>query len=186
MKPSAMPPMTMLLSLFALVCIAVVGSSCATGRDNLTSQSKPATAVKWRETFRTTESHSLRVDGLAERGLGVTEQRGLAFFDHHEVAALGMWFTSETMRTNITYRGYAQYTFQDGSTIFALLEGTGVVPGEQKGTLTFLRGSGRFVGINGKAGFTAVTVTPDSAGSDSYADAVGEYVLLQSIIPPTF
>ena len=94
--------------------------------------------------------------------------------------------TSETIRTNITYRGYAQYKFQDGSTIVALLEGTGVGPGEQKGTLKFLQGSGRFLGINGKADFTAVTVTPGSAGSDSYADAVGEYVLLQSITPPTF
>ena len=112
------------------------------------------------------------------------EQRGLAFFERNEVATLALWSTYETTETNTTYRGYAQYTFKDSSTILALLEGSGAVPGAQKGKLTFFRGTGRFLGIEGSATFTAVAVTASDAGGDSYADATGEYYLLQTITPP--
>jgi hypothetical protein len=74
--------------------------------------------------------------------------------------------------------------FKDGSTILALRERTGAAPGEQKGNLTFLQGSGRFLGIQGQATFAAVAVTASAAGGDTYVDASGEYALLQTITPP--
>lgn len=74
------------------------------------------------------------------------------------MATLALWSTYETTETNTTFRGYAQYTFKDSSTIVALLEGSGVVRGAQKGMLTCLRGTGRFMGIEGNATFTAIAV----------------------------
>ena len=164
------------------VSIAVFATSCAGPRAS--EPPRPTVSVKWRETFRATANHSLPIGGLDGRAIGVMEQRGLAFFERNEVATLALWSTYETTETNTTYRGYAQYTFKDSSTILALLEGSGAVPGAQKGKLTFFRGTGRFLGIEGSATFTAVAVTASDAGGDSYVDATGEYYLLQTITPP--
>jgi hypothetical protein len=166
-----------------VVSIAVLATSCAGPRAS--EPSRPTVSVKWRESFRATEHHALPIGGLPGRSIGVMEQRGLAFFERDEVATLALWSTYETTaETNSTYRGYAQYTFKDASTILALLEGSGAVPGAQTGKLTFFRGTGRFLGIEGHATFTAVAVTANDAGGDAYVDAKGEYYLLQTIAAP--
>jgi hypothetical protein len=121
------------------------------------------------------------IRGLTGRTIGVNEQRGLAFFERDDVATLTLWTNYETTGTTTTYRGYALYTFEDGSTIVALLEGTGASPGGQDGSLTFIQGSGRFLGINGEAKFTSVTVTSADEGGDTYVDAAGNYSLLRAI-----
>lgn len=166
----------------ATVCVVVLVTSCAGPRAS--EPPRPTVKLKWRETFRATENHSRPIGGLAGRAIGVMEQRGLAFFERDEVATLALWTTYETTDTNATFRGYAQYTFKDSSSIVALLEGSGAVPGAQKGTLTFLRGTGRFMGIEGNATFTAIAVTTSDAGGDTYMDATGEYFILQTIAPP--
>lgn len=166
----------------SFVSIAAITSSCTALRSGESTARRPV-PLHWRKTFRVTENLSLPVGGLPDRTLGLMEQRGLAFFEHDEVATLALWLNYETTGTNTTYRGYAQYTFKDGSTIVALRERTGAAPGEQEGTLAFLQGTGRFLGINGKATFKAVTVTARTAGSDTYMDATGTYVLLRTIPP---
>ena len=166
----------------AVVGIAVLVTSCAGPR--AAEPPRPVVKLKWRETFRATENHSLLIGGLAGRAIGVMEQRGLAFFERDEVATLALWSTYETTDTNTTFRGYAQYTFKDAATIVALLEGSGAVQGAQNGMLTFLRGTGRFMGIEGNATFAAVAVTANDSGGDTYVDATGEYFILQTIAPP--
>lgn len=166
-----------------LVGLALFASSC-TSLPSSGAPGRPTVSVKWRETFRTTENHPLPIGALPGRSIGVEEQRGLAFFEHGDVATLALWFTYETRGTNTTYRGYAQYSFKDGSTMLALRERTGAVPGEQKGTLTFLQGTGRFLGIKGQATIGAVAVTGSTAGGDTYVDAAGEYSLLQAMPQP--
>jgi hypothetical protein len=173
----------LVVTVLASVCLTLIASSC-TGLRSSGLSAKPTVSVKWRETFRTTENHSLPIGGLPGRTIGVAEQRGLAFFEPGDVATLGLWFTYETTGTNTSYRGYAQYSFKDGSTILALRERKGTVPGEQKGSLSFLQGTGRFLGIKGQATFNAVAVNPNAGGGDTYADAHGEYSLLQAVQQP--
>lgn len=165
-----------------LVSIAVLATACVGPRAS--EPARPTISITWRETFRATANHALPIGGLPGRSIGVMEQRGLAFFERDEVAALALWSTYETTETNGTYRGYAQYTFKDASSILALLEGSGAVTGAQNGRLTFVRGTGRFMGIEGNATFTATAVTASDAGGDTYADAKGEYSLLQTVAAP--
>jgi hypothetical protein len=165
------------------VLLAILVASCAAPRNSSPPQS-PATSISWRETFRSTEFHSLPIGGLPGRAIGVIEERGLAFFEHDQVASLASWLTYESSGSNTTYRGYSQYTFKDGASIVALLEGQGNWPGESKGTLTFLRGTDRFLGIEGKAQFSAVMVNAPDSGGDTYVDTKGTYHLLQTVPPP--
>jgi hypothetical protein len=141
-------------------------------------------SIKWRETFRATDNHSMPIGGLAGRAIGAMEQRGLAFFKRDEPATMTLWSTYETTGTNINCRGYAQYIFKAESSIVALLAGTGAIQGRQTGTMTFIRGTGRFLGISGEAAFSAVAVTSSEAGNDTYADVKGSYSLLQALTPP--
>ena len=96
-----------------------------------------------------------------------------------------MWHRRGRLPIVYTASAGACYSFKDGSTLVGLLEGTGVSPGTQKGKLTFLRGTGRFVGVGGKADFTAVAVTSIEKGSDTYVDVEGEYYLLSAVRPPS-
>ena len=167
----------------AAVCLAGTVCSCSSLRSG-GPPARPTVSLQWRETFRATENHSLPVGAFPGRTIGVMEQRGLAFFPHDDVATLALWLNYETTGTNTTYRGYAQYVFKDGSTIVGLRERAGAAPGAQEGKLTFLQGTGRFLGIKGEATFQAVAVTERTAGSDTYVDATGQYYLLQTVTPP--
>lgn len=165
-----------------MVGLAVLATACAGPRAS--EHSKPAISVKWDETFRATENHALPIGGLPGRSIGVREPRGLAFVEGDEVATLALWSTYEITETNSADRGYAQYTFKDASTILALLEGSGAIAGAPNGRLTCFRGMGRFMGLEGDATFTAVAVTASDAGGDTYVDATGKYVLLQTVAAP--
>jgi hypothetical protein len=84
------------------------------------------------------------------------------------------WFTYENIRGDGTYKGEVVYTFKDGSTKRGKIEGAGKVPGEQKGTLSYLSGTRRFEGIQGSGTFTAVTPF-STEGSETYVDATAKF-----------
>lgn len=172
-----------LLTILPTVCLAMLATSCSTPGASA-PPARPTVSIQWRETFRVTENHALPVGGLSGRTIGVMEQKGLVFHGREEVATLASWLTYESTGTNISCRGYSQFTFEDGATIVALVEGKGAAPGKQRGTLTFLRGTGRFLGIDGRADYAGVAVTAPGAGGDMYVDVAGTYSLLQSVPPP--
>lgn len=165
------------------LCLLLVGAGCASAITDGNTAASRKNLINWRETFRETKGHEVTVGAFPHRKIGVNERRGLAFFGQNDVATLAQWSTFEVAGTNTTYSGYALYSFDDNSSIVALVEGSGSLQGQQSGFVTFVRGSGRFSGIQGEAHFTANTVSPVEAGSDTYADFRGEYELLRTLPP---
>jgi hypothetical protein len=130
--------------------------------------------IQWKEFFYSTEGKNMQVQ--EGHNIGILDQKGLAVFDNEEFALLETWFTYENIRGKSTYQGYVLYTFKDGSTKFAKIEGSGKVPGQQKGTVVFIKGTGRFEGIQGEGSFTAWTPFM-SEGAETYVDATATYIV---------
>ena len=83
---------------------------------------------------------------------------------------------------NGKHQGYSSTTFEDGSTKFSSFEGiTKEVEGGKsslfEGTYTYIRGTGRFEGIEGSGSYTGKRITPLVAGADCYSDFAGTRTL---------
>jgi len=122
-------------------------------------------------------------DKLEGHSLGMFSRKGLAFFESGEVATFTNWGTGEHIKGKSTFLTYAMFTFEDGSTIEGKYEGTGEpMP---KGLMLFngrgnyIKGTGRFEGIEGSFTWSGKTLTPYSkeTKSDFYFDVVGTYTL---------
>lgn len=155
--------------LFA-VCMVVLSSYCAFAQESTVN----TVEVKWREAFVTVENTRMEVPSVKGYTLGVMEQRGFAFYENDEVATINAWLTYESKGRDAVYRGYLLYTFRDGATQVAHFDGAGDVVGTQRGTFTFIKGTGRFEGIQGGGTFTAEGFPPKA---DLYVDAQGKYTL---------
>ncbi len=144
---------------------------------NSPSQGPKSGQRSWREVVRTTDNQTKRTETVPPHVVGMTEQKGLVFYEGGEVGAVTLWFTWEGDSDESQYRGYGRYDFADGSTMFTSFAGTGAMPGKQVGTLKLLSGTGRFEGIQGGGKFGAATVTPASAGGDTFRDVQVSYTL---------
>lgn len=167
---------------FAIISVAVIASSC-TGLRPVESLPRRTVCLKWRETFRTAQTHSLLIGGLPSRTLGLMEQRGLRISAHGDVATLALLFTYETTESYTTYSSYPKYIFKDGSALMALSERAVASPGHLKVNLAFLDDPGHFLWIKDEAALAAVTITPGAESGDKDIDAAGEYILLQTVTP---
>lgn len=135
------------------------------------------TKESWREVVRITDNQTKRTETDPPHAVGITEQKGLVFYGGGEVGAVTLWFTWEGDSAESHYRGYGRYDFADGASVYTSFEGAGGLPGKQTGTLTFLGGTGRFEGIAGSGQFAAATLTPGSAGGDTFRDVQATYTL---------
>lgn len=144
----------------------------------LISYSNPLQAeeksLRWKEFFYTTKAQNLQIS--KGHNIGAMEQKGLAVFPNGEFATIVTWFTYENIRGDGSYKGEVLYTFKDGSTKRGKIEGAGKVPGEQKGTLSYLSGTRRFEGIQGSGTFTAVTPFC-TEGSETYVHATAKFTV---------
>jgi hypothetical protein len=131
--------------------------------------------LKWEEFFYACgDVQTMQV--IEGHVIGSMQQKGLAVFPNGEFALLVTWFTYENVRGRSKYKGYITYRFADGSTKYAEIEGSGNVPGEQKGSIVFIRGTGRFEGIEGSGIFVAVTPFR-TEGAETYVKAEATYRL---------
>lgn len=137
-------------------------------------QPQPAEAVvvRWREAFVTVERTIAPVAELDGHAVGTSRQRGFAFFEDGHVARATASLAFQGGPDRLSYRGYAQYRFDDGSTKTAFFDGGGEPAGEQTGTFRYVEGTGRFQGIEGEGTFTGRAFGPEG---DIYLDIVGEY-----------
>ncbi len=131
-----------------------------------------AVTVRWREAFVTVERTIAPVPELDGHSVGTSRQRGFAFFDDGDVARATASLAFQGGPEQLSYRGYAQYRFDDGSTKTAYFDGGGEPAGEQTGTFRYVDGTGRFQGIEGEGTFTGRAFRPEG---DIYLDIVGEY-----------
>jgi len=78
------------------------------------------------------------------------------------------------------YQGYSLFTFEDGSTQVVKFQGTSKMTKDGKkslfeGTYSYVRGSGRFEGIQGDGSYTGKNFI--AAGAGAYWDLTGTYTL---------
>ncbi len=128
--------------------------------------------IQWREGFVTVDVDLREVEGHEGHAVGLMRQRGFAFYDNGDVATVNVWLTFERSGGETNYRGYAVYTFIDGTTKTGRFIGTGDPRGEQTGDFTIEGGSGRYEGITGKGTFTGRAFPPQG---DIYLDVRGTY-----------
>jgi hypothetical protein len=113
------------------------------------------------------------------------ERRGAAIFENGETAVYHTRGTTDSIKGHGKFHGYSDYLFKDGSTIMAEYTGTITLPpGEKlrsiKGEGKFIKGTGRFEGIKGKASFTGNYVAPytkDKTKGEIVIDVTGTYTV---------
>jgi hypothetical protein len=133
--------------------------------------------MAWREVVRISDNQTKRTDTVPPHAVGMTEQKGLVFYEGGEVGAVSLWFAWNGDSDESHYRGYGRYDFADGASYYTYFEGTGAMPGRQSGTVKFLGGTGRFEGIQGEGKFAAATMTAVSAGGDTFRDVQASYTV---------
>ena len=111
--------------------------------------------------------------------IGVLERRGVTIRDNGETAAYHAQVMVDSFKGKGTFSGYANNSYEDGSTTIAKCQGTMQSP-LAKGTCEYIKGTGRFEGIKGKYSFSCKSVTPytkDTTKGDAIFEATVTYTL---------
>lgn len=115
--------------------------------------------------------------------VGILERRGVAIYENGETAAYHSRLTFDSIKGQEgTYSGYCDISFADGSITMTKFQGTssGIEPRLIKGTAKYIKGTGRFEGIKGKASFSGNYVTPytkDKSKGDVVLEVTSTYTL---------
>ncbi len=144
-----------------------------------------AQTMKWKVNNYITQLEYLPITDIEGHVVGVGMRRGLAFFENGEVATYSAQYTFDLINRKGTFKGYASYAFEDGSSFWAAFQDTeepgprGLLSG--RGTGEFIKGTGRFQGIKGSISFTGRELTLYSKENgtlcDTYLDATATYTL---------
>jgi hypothetical protein len=115
---------------------------------------------------------TLKVPDMEGHTIHLWEAKGIIFTEKWGVCQGYVPATSDfnTPKGEMTSKGYVQYTYPDGSTTVQKWESKGRTP---PGTWTYIKGTGKFEGIQGGGTFTFGMVGPDRW----YTDIEGEYTL---------
>ena len=143
-----------------------------------------AETMKYKYTSQVTKVGFTLFPDVKGHVVGVVERRGVAIFEN-EVAALEIRATFDKIKGKVSFQGYTQITFKDGSTITQTIQGSHApAPGEKldsyKGKGEYIKGTGRFEGIKGKISFTGRQITPttkDKTKGDNWMEVTGAYTL---------
>ena len=134
-----------------------------------TQAAEETKTMKFRVSSYLVHLEVLPVGDVEGHFLGTFSRKGLAFFETGEVATLTNWGTQDLTKGKGIIRGYAMFTFEDGSTFVPKFEGT-VEPAPKglslvKGSSIILYGTGRFEGIKGSVTWSGMVLTPYSKES---------------------
>ena len=137
---------------------------------------------KLRNCFRHVKAEVVEVGDVPGHFIGVAQSSGLTSLESGEVGAYTQHVTFDYINGNGKHQGYSSTTFEDGSTAFSSFEGTTkeVEGGKSslfEGTSTYIRGTGRFEGIEGSGPYTGKRITPLASGADCYSDFTGTRTL---------
>ena len=126
------------------------------------------------------------VPDVKGHAVGVIEKRGVAIFENGETAAYHTRLTFDSIKgQGGSFWGYCDYTFADGSTRILKYQGTITLPpGEKlrsfKGEGKYIKGTGRFEGIEGKVSFKGKYITPytkDKTKGDTVIEVTSTHTL---------
>ena len=136
--------------------------------------------------FRVVTSHSkvefIKVVDVEDHIIAIADSPGLASFDNGEVAVLEQQAYADYTKGAGIHRAYFRLTFEDGSTIDYMNEGTTRPDPKGKGSLfigtcKITQGSGKYIGIQGNGSFTGRRVVALGAGARVYEDVTLTYSL---------
>ena len=138
---------------------------------------------KSRTVYHMTKVEAIPVGDVPGHIIGIADARGLFFIEGGEVGAFSnkIWF--DYTNGNGSHWAYSINTFPDGSTRVNKAQGTttALPSGEStfEGTFTFVRGTGRWEGIQGGGSYTRKRLAPLTPGgpADCYMDSVYTYTL---------
>ncbi len=93
------------------------------------------------------------------------EVKGLGYLENGEAMAYSGWITVQIVKGSA--QGYALHTWADGSTTvskasFNVTKSSDGKVSLSEGTFQFIKGTGRFTGIQGKTSFTGRPLIPQS------------------------
>ena len=137
---------------------------------------------KVRTVYSIFKAEAAKVGDVPGHVVGVAEGSGLNFPEKDEPAAYSVQFMFDYVNGSGLHSGYCMTTWKDGSTTVVKVEGTTMATQGGKislfeGTYTYVKGTGRYAGINGGGSYTGKRVTPLAAGAFCYSDATETYTL---------
>lgn len=128
-----------------------------------------------RHVYHRTDSHTAEIGDEEGHVLTFFASRGVGFLEGGETYVLDTHGYIDAYKVAGTAQGYGEFTFADGATVVVRWqvgeEGFGV--GERKGSMAFVKGTGRFAGLEGGGTLHSHVVASDLL----YADVVAEYSL---------
>jgi hypothetical protein len=136
--------------------------------------------VTYRQVFNVTTIHTLKVPDVEGHAYTLFEAKGIIFSEKWGAAVVTMINSLDLIKGVGTFQGYTHTTYADGSTITAKFEGKSIAAGvgltgtgSTEATWTYIKGTGKFQGIQGRGTSKSHTVAP----GQFYSDAEGEYTL---------
>ena len=144
---------------------------------------KQTYTMKCRETGYTAKMNVIEVGDVPGHIIGVGEFPGVLSCDDGSIATTSTKDMFDYIKGSGKFHGYNVATFEDGSTLCIRYQGTATPEANGKttrwqGTCEFIRGTGRFEGIQGSGSLTGkrLASTP-GAGSQYYVDYDLTYTL---------
>jgi hypothetical protein len=172
----------MKITIWGFVGILVIGAWLLGSVTQTLAETK---TINYRASTYLVHFEVLPVSDVEGHIVSTFSRKGLAFLETGEVATFTNWGTMDVTKGKGTFEYYVMLTFEDGSTTVAKGRGT-MEPGpkglaQSKGTVEFIKGTGRFEGIKGNLSFTGRSLIPYSKEKgtlgDAYFDFTGTYTL---------
>jgi len=142
--------------------------------------------MKYKIVSSITKLEKCPVPDVKGHAVGLLEKRGVAIYENGETAAYHTRLTFDSIKgQGGPFWGYCDYTFADGSTRILKYQGTITLPpGEKlrsfKGEGKYIKGTGRFEGIEGKVSFKGKYITPytkDKTKGDTVIEGTSTHTL---------
>jgi hypothetical protein len=132
-----------------------------------------------------TQAEAKTVKDVEGHSVNLYERRGVVIFENGETAAYHTCGTSDYIKGQGSFHGYSDILYKDGSRqIWEDTGSTKLAPGEKqrimKGEGKYIKGTGRFEGIQGSTSFTGKSVTPytkDTTKGDAVFDGTATYTM---------
>jgi len=116
---------------------------------------------------------SAKVPDVEGHAINLIEAKGMSFSEKWGPCLLVLGAMQDYTKGVGPYQGYIHYTYPDGSTITIKIEGKGKPGARGEGTWSYIKGTGKFEGIQGGGTRQYWVLGP----GQWYVDAEGEYTL---------
>lgn len=144
-----------------------------------------AETVKYKVTTQITKWELVPVPDVEGHAVGVFERRGVCIFENEVGTVLVVGTLDMIKKEEVSFQGYSETTWEDGSTTIHKYKGTltsalGEKLRSYKVEGEYIKGTGRFEGIKGKISFTGREITPytkDETKGDAIMDVTATYTL---------